>query len=488
MAEKQSLRINAILNVVKSSLSIIFPLITYPYIYHVLNSENIGKVNFANSIVSYFSLFAMFGISQYAIREGAKIRNNKKKLQEFCNQVFTINVISTICSYIVLFVTVINVNKLKEYAMLICICSISIAFTTLGIEWINIIYEDFLYITIRSIFIHIILLLLIFIFIKDSNDVIEYVFLSILGGVLTGILNWSYCKKYIKIRLTNKINFVKHKKPIFILFINTLITNIYVNSDITMIGWFVGDYSVGIYSLAVKIYAVIKGIMDALYSVTIPRVSYYLGRNDIMQVRVLYTKLVSAITLLLLPASAGLIAISPEIIYFMGGSEYMEAVISLRILGISLIGAIFGGLITFCLNIPLGHEKVNFQAIILSAITNVVLNFVMIPTFKQNGAAITTAISEFLVLIYCLIKIKRNLLIYLNVEKWKNNVIHGMIGVMIVFLITGLVRHFINNVVLCLVLIIVGSITIYGVLLLVLKNEIIYLYMGKMKVLSKYMK
>ncbi len=83
MAEKQSLRINAILNVVKSSLSIIFPLITYPYIYHVLNSENIGKVNFANSIVSYFSLFAMFGISQYAIREGAKIRNNKKSCRNF---------------------------------------------------------------------------------------------------------------------------------------------------------------------------------------------------------------------------------------------------------------------------------------------------------------------------------------------------------------------------------------------------------------------
>lgn len=85
---KKSLGINAVLNCIKSSLSVIFPLIIYSYIYRILQSDNIGKVNFSSSIISYFSLIAMLGVSQYAVREGAKIRNDSTKIQRFANEVF----------------------------------------------------------------------------------------------------------------------------------------------------------------------------------------------------------------------------------------------------------------------------------------------------------------------------------------------------------------------------------------------------------------
>ena len=75
--KKKSIGINAILNLVKSALSIMFPLITYPYALRVLGADGIGKVSYTNSIISYFSLIAMLGVSTYAIREGAKIRERK---------------------------------------------------------------------------------------------------------------------------------------------------------------------------------------------------------------------------------------------------------------------------------------------------------------------------------------------------------------------------------------------------------------------------
>lgn len=72
----RSITINAGLNVFRTILALVVPLITYPYVSRVLGAENLGKVNYVNSIVQYFVLFASLGISIYGIREGAKKRKS----------------------------------------------------------------------------------------------------------------------------------------------------------------------------------------------------------------------------------------------------------------------------------------------------------------------------------------------------------------------------------------------------------------------------
>lgn len=66
----KSLKINTVLNVIKQLCSVLFPLITIPYVTRILQATNYGKVNFGSSIVSYFTLIAAFGITNYSIREG----------------------------------------------------------------------------------------------------------------------------------------------------------------------------------------------------------------------------------------------------------------------------------------------------------------------------------------------------------------------------------------------------------------------------------
>ena len=81
--KEKSLKINMILNAIKGIMSIVFPLISFPYVSKILGVENIGRYNFSNSIISYVVLFAGLGISTYAIREGARLRNYKEKLKSF---------------------------------------------------------------------------------------------------------------------------------------------------------------------------------------------------------------------------------------------------------------------------------------------------------------------------------------------------------------------------------------------------------------------
>lgn len=64
--------------------SMIFPLISYPYVSRILMPSGMGKVAFATSIVTYFSMFAQLGIPTYGIRTCAKVRDDKKSCQKQC--------------------------------------------------------------------------------------------------------------------------------------------------------------------------------------------------------------------------------------------------------------------------------------------------------------------------------------------------------------------------------------------------------------------
>mgnify|MGYP000106819924 CR=1 FL=1 len=193
----KSLKINTILNMIKTCSNIIFPLITFPYISRVLMTENVGKVNFGDSYVSYFSLIASLGITTYAIRECAKVRDNREKLEETASQIFSINLCTTGLAYVLLFLSLIIFRRLDVYRNLIMIQSVVIIFTTLGADWLNSAMEDFKYITIRSIIFQIISMILMFTFVKSTSDYMKYAAISVLSTSGYNILNIVYRKNIV---------------------------------------------------------------------------------------------------------------------------------------------------------------------------------------------------------------------------------------------------------------------------------------------------
>ena len=98
--KKKSLGLNAFLNGLRSVLNLIFPLITFPYISRVLSVNGIGIYNFSNTYIGYFILIAGLGIATYAVREGAKYRDNKEQIEEFSSEVFSINILAGVIACI----------------------------------------------------------------------------------------------------------------------------------------------------------------------------------------------------------------------------------------------------------------------------------------------------------------------------------------------------------------------------------------------------
>ena len=98
MGKQKSLKLNFVMNAILTMSQFIFPLITFPYVSRILLPAGTGKVSFATSIVSYFTLFAQLGIPTYGIRACAKVRDNREELSKMVQELFIINLVMSMIS------------------------------------------------------------------------------------------------------------------------------------------------------------------------------------------------------------------------------------------------------------------------------------------------------------------------------------------------------------------------------------------------------
>lgn len=391
---KPSLVKNSIVNVIRYVLKILLPMITFPYVTRVLLPENYGKVNFCFSIIGYFILLAGLGINEYAIREGAAHRENRKDMGKFSSQIFTIGLISTLISYLLLAGFLFLGAIEKDYKIILAIQSLSLILTTLGVEWIYTIYEDFTYITIRSFIVQIISIICIFLFVKNENDYYIYAAITVGSTGLGYLINFIHARKYVDLRTTAKPDLKKHLKPILILFCNAALISVYIYSDKVILGIFLGDESVGIYEVSVKIYMMIKGALNAMVLVTMPRLSAYLRENKNEEYLSLAGKTLNSQIIVACPAAFGLFMISGNVVRIFAGDEYLKATDSLRILSIALLFAVLANIYVYVLMITQRMDKQILYATIFSSLLNIVLNIILIPLWGINVAAYTTLLSE----------------------------------------------------------------------------------------------
>ena len=398
---RKSLSVNAILNILKQCCSILFPLISYPYVTRVLGSQELGKYSFADSVVQYFILFAFLGIPTYAVREGARVRNDREKIRQLSSELFTLSLMAGCISCAVLILLTRFVPKFHAEEALFLILGIRVITTVLGRDWINTIYEDFLYITVRYIALQILSLVMIFLLVKDAEDIAGYTAIMLIGTAGADILNVFYTQRYVTLGIARPANIRNHLWPVLYLFSTTIAINIYIHSDVTILGFLRTSEEVGVYALTSKVYLSVKALLNALIMVMIPRVSFYLGAKDYVFYQSLLKKLRRVLYLIVIPCIAVTLLLSRFILSVLGGEEYLIGAQTLRILCIALFFAVFGCYYSQAILVPNRQERYFFHVTVGSAVINIVLNFALIPRLGINGAAITTVLAEMFVMLAC---------------------------------------------------------------------------------------
>ena len=165
-----SIKFNFALNLANTVSRLLFPLITFPYVSRILLAEGIGQVQFFQGIIDYISLCSALGIPLYAVREVARVRNDKACLCKMTVEILLLHSALTLMGYGAVYVLVATVAKIQMDIPLFLLLSASLFFDAIGGVWFYQGIEDFKYITIRGIAVRIFSLICLFVFVRSKSD------------------------------------------------------------------------------------------------------------------------------------------------------------------------------------------------------------------------------------------------------------------------------------------------------------------------------
>lgn len=476
MQKQQSVKINMIMNAILTMSSFLFPLITFPYISRVILPVGSGKITFATSVVTYFSMFAQLGIPTYGVKACARVRDNKEELSRVTHEILFINLITCVISYLALFLCIAFIPRLQEEKTLLVMISSTILLTAIGVEWLYKALEQYTYITIRSIVFKFIALIAMFVLIHKQSDYIIYGGITIFASTASNLLNFINMRKIISLKPVGRYNLRRHMKMIFIFFAMSVATTVYTNLDNVMLGFMKTDEDVGYYSAAVKIKNLTVSVVTSASTVLLPRATYYVDNGFMKEFYQIIRKTMNCILLMAVPISVYFILFAKEGILLLSGEAFMGAVVPMQIIMPTLIFMGITNVLGIQMMIPLGMEKQVLYSEIAGAVVDLLINMLLIPRMASAGAAIGTLAAEIVVFIWQYAMLKKTAKETFTDVRWLL-----LIGAVILGSVGSFWTKVLNIPNFCvLVLSAVLFFGIYGIVLLVAKEQLVTELTGQM--------
>lgn len=473
----RSVKFNFIMNFIMTASSIIFPLITAPYIFRTLQPTGSGKVDSASAIITYFMMFASLGIPTYGIRTCAKVRDDKEKLSKTVQELMIINAVSMLISYTAFLVMLAVVPELAEEKVLLLINSISMVLNVIGVTWFYNAIEQYAYITACSLVFKVISILMMFLWVKTPEDYIKYGAITVFAGSASYVLNFWNLRKYISFKKTGPYDFKQHIKPILIFFATTAAISVYTNLDIVMLRFMKGNTEVGYYTAAIKVKTLLVSLITSLGTVLLPRLSFYIEKGEKEAFHKMVVKAFNFVLIIGLSVTLYFTFMARESILLLAGDQFEASILPMQILMPAVLFIGLSNITGIQILTPQGYENKVVYSIVWGAVLDFILNMFLIEKYGAAGAAFATLLAEFVVLAVQCIYLRKMLAVLMKKLSIRKNIIAAVLASIAVIAVkiplvlpdsASAVRIFIN-----LVITAVVFFGLYGVLLLIQKESFV---------------
>lgn len=175
-------------------------------------------------------------------------------------------------------------------------------------------------------------------------------------------------------------------------------TTIYTNLDTVMIGFIKGAGENGYYNAAIRIKSILVSIVTSLGAVLLPRASYYLENNLVDEFKKISAKAINFVFIIAIPMLVYFMLFANESIHFLAGDAFDNSILPMQIIMPTLLFIGLTNIMGIQMLVPLGREKCVLYSEIAGAITDLVLNAILIPFIGTSGAAIGTVAAEAVVM------------------------------------------------------------------------------------------
>lgn len=426
MGRLGSIERNAMLLGLATVCNYAFSFVTTFYVARVLQPEGLGNVAFASAVVSYFSLLAHLGIPLYGMRSVAACRHDAGKLACLTSDLLCLALLLAAGATMLLAVVVWLVPKLGTFAPLYAILGVGLLLDGLGCEWLYKGLEQYRFLLVRNVVVRIAILVLIFVLVRDEGDIYWYAALSTLStagcalagfafiprvmaeeGVATSGRLWSW---YVR----GRKNLRRHVRPTLTFFLMSCATLIYANLDVVMLGFMSTPAEVGYYQIAAKVKVVLTAVGGIVWNAALPQSTQLWERGKRDEFCVLARRSLGFVFALQTVVTLIFFVFAEPAILLVAGDAYEAAVPAFRMLLFSVVPIAISNILGGQVLIPACRERLLLASEICGALSNLVLNFALIPSMGGFGAAVSTVVSEVLVMLgtYVAVRVNLHLLLF----------------------------------------------------------------------------
>ncbi|WP_160677793.1 oligosaccharide flippase family protein [Clostridium sp. C8-1-8] len=483
MASKNSITKNIFYKSLLTIFNMIIPLIIGPYASRIIGPTYMGRVYFSESIYTYFLIFATFGIYNYGLREISRIRDDKEKSSKLFTSLFVIGMLSNLLVIIAYLIFVFIKFSSQPQFLVLLIYGFTLFSNVFYVEWMCEATESYRFITIKTMIIRSIYVIFLLILVRNPTDYIKYAALNSLLTFINYLASFLYIKRAISFNFS-ELDLKKHLKPLFIIVIMSNASILFTQLDKILLGSYVGETSVGYYNTSQMLGSMINYLLLSIVLVSIPRLSNVLASQGRDAYEYLLNKIARTYLLLLLPASIGALVLSKEIILLLFGIKFAQSIPVLQVFSIYMIATGLDYLLVNSIFYVHRREKLAMLLVTLLGLLNFILKIILIKInlLDHVSAIFTTTISTWILVIaeYTVIKLKLKVKVsLLTFDKFKYLVIS-----LLFIPITLIIKLYLHKFILIILASIIINSTLYAVILLLTKDEVVLDILIKLKLIK----
>lgn len=403
---KTSVKKNYIYSVAYQVLSFLTPIITIPHVSRVFGAEYLGIYSYTNTVAQYFVLFALLGLLNYGNRSIAMVRDDPEKLNQTFSDIFTMQILTGTLSLIAyLIYCFVFSGELQLYSLILILYVISGLF---DINWLFFGLEKFRLTVTRNSVIKLATVISILVFVRSKEDLWLYTTIFSAGMLLSVLALWPYAFKEIRFVKPSLKGVMGHFKPNLIMFIPVVAISVFKYMDKIMLGGF-SKTEVGYYENVEKIFTVAMGFITAFGTVMLPRMSNIAAKGNVEVAEKTIRSSMRFVIGLAFAMTFGIAAVSKEFVHVYFGEGFDPCVLIMISLTPTIAFQSWANVIRTQYLIPFHHDKAYVISVIIGAVINFSLNYLLIPAYGAIGAVIGTVAAEICVAVYQTIESRKEL-------------------------------------------------------------------------------
>ncbi|WP_155641185.1 flippase [Heyndrickxia coagulans] len=384
----------------------VIPILLVPYLVNVLGSATFGSMSLALSISYLGATITNYGFDLTATRNISIAKGNKKAVSKIFSTVLTAKITLLIICFLIMNLMIFFVSSYQSDWKSYYASFLYVVGSALFPIWLFQGIEKMKYITMLNIIPKIFLTLLIFILVKDKNDIVTAVILQSIPLLISGILGIFVSIKILKVnyKYPNLSEVISCFKDGWSVFISSFMTYILASSGVLVLGLFASREIVGIYSAIEKLIKAIIGLFSPFFQALFPLVSEKFNQNEKKGLDFL-VKISSFIMPLTILLTIIIFTFSKLILLLMYGENYIEYKNVLRVFLIWFLLSVLNNFIGIQYLIASGKQKVYSKCFIISATFTLILFFALIPKFNLWGTVLSVVIGELILTVSMVIYI-----------------------------------------------------------------------------------